>query len=79
MHTLNRAHGLAIQALRPVVAPEAQFSVALDLAVFRPSTGQWLIRQDDGTPITVQFVGGAGDQPVPADYMALGRAQIRRT
>ena len=36
-HTLNRAHGLAIEALRSVVAPDAQFSVALDLGVFRPT------------------------------------------
>jgi beta-glucosidase len=41
-HHLNLAHGLAIQALRPLVAPTAQFCVALDLQVFRPEgpTGQ---------------------------------------
>ncbi|GGK80387.1 beta-glucosidase [Sphaerisporangium melleum] len=36
VHTLNLAHGLAIQALRPEVRPDAKFSVALNLHVFRP-------------------------------------------
>jgi beta-glucosidase len=34
-HHLNLAHGLALQALRPVVDPSAQFSVTLNLHVFR--------------------------------------------
>lgn len=35
VHNLNRGHGLAIQGLRPLVAPGTQFTVALDLGVFR--------------------------------------------
>lgn len=36
VHTLNRAHGLAIQALSALVSSDAQFSVALDLPLLRP-------------------------------------------
>jgi beta-glucosidase len=36
VHHLNLAHGLALQALREVVKPDAQFSVTLNLHVFRP-------------------------------------------
>ncbi len=35
-HHLNLAHGLAIQALRDVVRDDAEFSVTLNLHVFRP-------------------------------------------
>jgi hypothetical protein len=53
------------------------------LAVFRPSTGEWLIRNaaewllrtDPGGTVRQQW-GALGDQPVPADYFGLGRAQI---
>ena len=45
------------------------------LAVFRPSTREWFLRKDDGSAVVVPF-GGPGDQPVPADYLGLGRAEI---
>ncbi len=35
VHHLNLGHGLAIRALRPLVKPDAQFSVTLNLGVFR--------------------------------------------
>ena len=41
-----------------------------DVAVYRPSTGQWFIR--DGSPGTIQW-GRTGDIPVPADYDGDGR------
>ncbi|TQS43942.1 GH1 family beta-glucosidase [Cryptosporangium phraense] len=36
VHHLNLAHGLALRELRQVVRPDAQFSVTLNLHVFRP-------------------------------------------
>ncbi|MEU7742628.1 GH1 family beta-glucosidase [Nonomuraea sp. NPDC049158] len=36
VHQLNRAHGLAIQAMRSEVKSDAKFSVTLNLHVFRP-------------------------------------------
>jgi hypothetical protein len=45
-----------------------------NLAVFRPSSQQWLIRTAAGTT-TIQF-GAAGDLPVPGDYLGTGRTQI---
>jgi probable HAF family extracellular repeat protein len=45
------------------------------IAVFRPSTREWIVRNPDGSRTTVQF-GEPGDQPVPADYLGLGYDQI---
>lgn len=44
------------------------------IAVFRPSSREWMLRAD-GAPITIPF-GEAGDVRVPADYLGLKRAQI---
>jgi len=38
-----------------------------DLAVWRPSTGEWIVRFGDQTESTVQW-GTTGDIPVPGDY-----------
>jgi len=39
------------------------------VAVYRPTTGQWFIRTDTGDPVIVQFGGtSTGDIPVPAAY-----------
>jgi hypothetical protein len=45
------------------------------VAVYRPSTSEWLIREVDGTQTRVVF-GAPNDQPVPADYLGTGRAQM---
>lgn len=52
-----------------------------DYAIFRPSTGQWFIRNtngavvwDDGTG--PQVWGGPGDIPVPGDYNGDGRHDL---
>src|SRR5207245_555729 len=45
------------------------------MAVFRRSTQEWLIRRHDGTTAVVKF-GGEEDVPAPADYLRLKRAQI---
>jgi beta-glucosidase len=47
VHHLNLAHGLAVQALRTVTKPDAQFSVTLNLHKFRPvgETGPNAVRK----------------------------------
>jgi hypothetical protein len=47
------------------------------IAVFRPATGEWVLRNDDGSPKLIVFPGpvGANDYPVPGDYDGKGRAQ----
>src|SRR5205085_191170 len=45
------------------------------IAVMRPSTHEWFLRQDDGSVQHFQF-GGSEDVPVPADYFGKGRVQI---
>jgi putative transposon-encoded protein len=45
------------------------------IAVFRPSTREWVVRSADGSESKTQF-GDPGDQPVPADYLGTGETQI---
>jgi hypothetical protein len=49
-----------------------------DLAVFRPSTGQWLVQSTSGGPATATTFGGTRltDIPVPGDYDGTGRVQM---
>ena len=48
-----------------------------DVAVFRPSTGQWfIIRSSGGTMGQTWGAASLGDQPVPADYDGDGRTDV---
>ena len=44
-----------------------------DIAVFRPSTGQWIYRPSTGGATVFAPWGTAGDIPVPGDYDGDGR------
>ncbi len=47
-----------------------------DLAIFRPSVGEWWInRSSSGQTVAAQF-GGATDKPVPADFTGDGKIDI---
>ena len=46
-----------------------------DLAVYRPTTGQWFIQRSTAGPELIQF-GGPGDQPVVGDFDGDGKADI---
>jgi hypothetical protein len=45
------------------------------IGIYRPSTGEWFLRSDDGSGTQIQF-GGSGDVPVPRDYGGQGQTQI---
>ena len=47
-----------------------------DVAIYRPSTGDWYIINSSSGTITVQQFGSNGDQPVPADYDGDGKTDI---
>jgi hypothetical protein len=47
-----------------------------DLAVFRPSTNQWIILLSRTGSLSVPTFGAAGDTPVPADYDGDGQADL---
>ena len=47
----------------------------VDIAVYRPSTGDWYILLDDQTLLIDSF-GSNDDVPVPADYNGDGRAEL---
>lgn len=47
-----------------------------DIAVWRPSTGEWFILDTATLTMTVQPWGYAGDVPMPGDYDGDGRADL---
>lgn len=47
-----------------------------DLAVYRPTTAQWIIQLSNGGSRTVQFGQPGVDRPVPADYDGDGKADL---
>jgi predicted outer membrane repeat protein len=48
-----------------------------DIAVYRPSTGQWFIVLSSGGSVGKEWgVASAGDEPVPADYDGDGKTDI---
>lgn len=47
-----------------------------DIAVFRPSTGQWRLNFASDTRVTVYSWGQSGDVPVPGDYDNDGKTDV---
>ncbi|MBI4611884.1 MAG: FG-GAP repeat protein, partial [Candidatus Rokubacteria bacterium] len=47
-----------------------------DIAVYRPSTGEWFILRSSSTSLQLQQWGALGDTPVPADYDGDGKADV---
>lgn len=47
-----------------------------DLTVFRPSTGQWFVRQSSGQGTLARNWGAPGDLPAPGDYDGDGVSDI---
>jgi len=47
-----------------------------DIAVYRPTTGEWFIRGSANGLFDLQWGGGEGDIPVPADYDGDGKVDL---
>ena len=61
----------ATLTVRSVSGSDFNGDAATDLAVFRPSTGQWFVRNQ----LNLQF-GDPGDIPVPGDYNGDGTTDV---
>ncbi|MFI5952969.1 GH1 family beta-glucosidase [Cryptosporangium sp. NPDC051539] len=75
VHHLNLAHGLALRELHQVVRPDAQFSVTLNLHVFRPvgPTGEAARATVDALANGV-FLGPMLEGAYPAESLEVTRA-----
>ena len=87
-YTLTAAGGVSLNA--SVIAPRAwggSTDTAVpgdydgdgktDLAVYRPSTGQWFISRSTAGPLQMSWgAPSLGDMPVPADYDGDGKTDI---
>src|SRR5262245_44040370 len=60
---------VAVHSLLGLAAPKSQ------IAVFRPSSAEWLVRAEDQSMAKVPF-GTTGDVPVARDYEGRGQADI---
>ena len=74
--TLPRRHTVAWGAPGDIPVPGDYFGLGrAQLAVYRPSTGEFFLRDDLGRATRIP-IGERGDLPVPADYHGIGRPQI---
>ena len=68
MDDLGRATRIPFGTPGDVPVPADYHGVRrLQLAVYRPATGEWFVRTDSGAATRVQW-GGSGDVPVPAAF-----------
>jgi beta-glucosidase len=74
VHHLNLAHGLGVQALKPVVKADAEYSVTLNLHVFRPvgETGEAAQRKVAALG-NAAFLGPMLEGELPADLTEVTR------
>ncbi|MDH2444223.1 GH1 family beta-glucosidase [Amnibacterium sp. CER49] len=75
VHHLNLAHGLALKALREVVKPDAEFSVTLNLHVFRPVGDTGLDAQRRVAALgNAAFLGPMLEGVYPTDMLEVTRS-----
>ena len=66
----SRSWTVVVPAVRAVVA-DFDGNGSTDISVFRPSAGQWLLRNQAS-----QFLGASGDVPVACDYDGDGNTDV---
>lgn len=72
--TVSTSFVLAVTAMGPLGDFDADGKA--DIAVFRPSTGIWYLRQSRGPVVAALPWGGAGDVPVARDYFGDGAVDV---
>jgi hypothetical protein len=75
---LEDLSGVDFTANRTRIAPNGDFDGdgVSDIAVFRPTEGNWYILQSASNSIRVEHWGADGDRIVPADYTGDGRMDL---
>lgn len=61
---------LAVEDVNAASAPPA------DIAVWRPSNGNWMVMGQTGSATVTQQFGGSGDKPIPQDYDGDGKTDF---
>src|SRR5688500_15009175 len=65
---LSREYVHAGSKLLSVIDANAQEAPPADLAIWRPSTGQWWVMGQAGSNQVTEQWGSPGDDPLPGDY-----------
>ena len=73
---LSKSYIYAGQKLLAIEDANANAAPPADLAIWRPSTGQWFVFGGPGSQQTVATWGSNGDTPVPGDYDGDGKTDF---
>lgn len=73
---LSKEYIYAGQRLLAVEDANATSAPPADIAVWRPSNGDWMIMGQTGSQATQYAWGGSGDVPVPGDYDGDGKTDF---
>jgi hypothetical protein len=73
---LSKSYIYAGQKLLAIEDANANAAPPADLAIWRPTTGQWWVMGGPGSSQTIQGWGTNGDIPVPGDYDGDGKTDF---
>lgn len=73
---LSKEYIYARQRLLAVEDANATSAPPADIAVWRPSNGDWMVMGQTGSATVTQQFGGSSDKPIPGDYDGDGKTDF---